>query len=93
MACKGCHSDRQSVFNGEIAIHFRGLEGLDKPIVWVFQETVVCWHCGFTEFTVPERELQVLSQGSPVKDTVVLAERTTPASGEVRINSRSQGMN
>jgi hypothetical protein len=53
VACKGCHSDRQSVFNGEIAIHFGGLEGLEQPIVWVFQETVVCLHCGFTEFTVP----------------------------------------
>ena len=71
MACKGCHSDRQRVFNGEIAIHFRGLGGVDQPIVWVFQETVVCLHCGFTEFTVPERELQVLSQGSPVEGAVV----------------------
>jgi hypothetical protein len=77
MACKGCHSDRQSGFNGEIAIHFRGLEGLDQPIVMVFQETVVCLHCGFTEFTVPEKELQVLSQGSPVKGAVVLAKGTT----------------
>ena len=72
MSCKRCHSDRQSVFNGEIAIHFRGLEGLDKPIVWVFQETVVWLDCGFTEFTVPERELQVLSQGSLVKGAVIL---------------------
>jgi hypothetical protein len=74
MACKGCHSDRQSVFNGEIAIHFRGREGLDT-VVWVFQKTVVCSHCGFTEFTIPARELQVLSQGSPVKGAVVLAKR------------------
>jgi hypothetical protein len=67
MTCKRCASDKQSVFNGEIAIHFCGLEGLDKPIVWVFPKLVVCLHCGFTEFTVPERELQVLEQGSPVK--------------------------
>jgi hypothetical protein len=60
------------VFNGEIAIHFRDLEGLDKPIVWVFPQVVVCLHCGFTEFTVPETELQVLSQDSPVKRAVVL---------------------
>ena len=72
MKCKGCHSDSQRVFNGEIAIHFPGLEGLDKPIVWVFPKLVVCLHCGFTEFTVPERELQVLSQDSPVKRAVVL---------------------
>lgn len=92
MTCKGCHSERQNVFNGEIAIHFRGLEGLDKPIVWIFPEIVVCLHCGLTEFTVPERELQVLSQGSPVKGAVVSARKVV--SGEARIkNSPSPGMN
>ena len=72
MTCNRCHSDKQGVFNGEFAIHFRALEGLDKPIVWAFPEIVVCLNCGFTEFTVPERELQVLSKGSPVKGAVVL---------------------
>lgn len=72
MACKGCHSDKQGVFNGEVAIHFSGLEGLDKPIVWVFPKLAVCLDCGFTELTVPKRELQVLSQGSPVEGAVVL---------------------
>jgi hypothetical protein len=71
MVCKGCHSEKQSVFNGEIAIHFPGLEGLDKSIVWVFPKLVVCLHCGFAEFAVPERELQVLTQGSPVEGAVV----------------------
>ncbi len=93
MTCKECYSDRQSVFNGEIAIHFRGLEGLDKPIVWVFPEMVVCLHCGITRFTIPERELQVLSQGSPVKGAVVLAERVVPAAEAVRIKSPSPEMN
>ena len=72
MTCKRCRSDRQSVFTGEMAIHFRGLNGLDKPIVWVFQEIGVCLNCGFTEFTVPERELQTLLQGYPVKGAVAL---------------------
>jgi hypothetical protein len=93
MTCKGCHSDRQRVFNGEIAIHFRGLEGLDKPIVWVFPQAVVCLCCGFTEFTVPERELQVLSQDSPVEGALVSAEKVVAASGEVRIKFTSPEMN
>jgi hypothetical protein len=75
MTCKGCGSDRQSVFNGEIAIHFRGLEGLDKPIVWVFPKVVVCLLCGFTEFTVPERELGVIVKGTAVEGAVVFDER------------------
>jgi hypothetical protein len=74
MTCKGCHSDKQTVFNGETAIYFRGLEGLDKPIVWVFPKLLVCLHCGLTEFTVPERELSVLVQGTPVDGAVVLTE-------------------
>jgi len=52
-----------------VAIHFPGLDGLDKPIVLVFPELAVCVHCGFTEFNVPERELGVLSTGKPAKGT------------------------
>jgi len=36
--------------------HFPELQGLDKPIVWVFPELTVCLKCGFSEFVVPERE-------------------------------------
>ena len=64
MSCKSCHSDNQREFNGEIAIHFPGLKGLDKPIVWVFPKLVVCLDCGFTEFVVPETELRALRDES-----------------------------
>jgi hypothetical protein len=63
MACKRCASDNQSSFNGEVAVHFPGLEGLDKPIVWVFPKLVVCLHCGLTQFTVPENETRILREG------------------------------
>ena len=62
-ACKSCHSDNQFTFNGEIAIHFPGVRGLDKPIVWVFPRLLVCLNCGFTEFEIPETELRRLSEG------------------------------
>ena len=61
MSCKRCASDNIGSFNGEIAIHFPGLAGIDRPIVWVFPKLAVCLHCGLTEFTVPERELQILA--------------------------------
>jgi hypothetical protein len=93
MICKGCHSEKQSVFNGEIAIHFPALEGLDKPIVWVFPKLMVCLHCGFTEFAVPERELQVLKQGSPVEGAVVLVERAARTWEKARPESLSPGIN
>ena len=73
MVCKRCASDNQSAFNGEIAIHFPGLKGLDKPIVWVFPKLAVCLDCGLTEFTVPKRELSGLVNGTPVEGVVILA--------------------
>ena len=61
--CRSCHSANKRIFNGEVAIHFSGLKGLDKPIVWVFPKLVVCLNCGFTEFAVPEAELRRLVEG------------------------------
>jgi hypothetical protein len=61
--CSSCHSANKRIFNGEVAIHFSGLEGLDKPIVWVFPKLLVCLNCGFTEFAVPEAELRRLVEG------------------------------
>jgi hypothetical protein len=64
MACKSCGSENQRNFNGEIAVHFPGLKGIDAPIVWVFPKLVLCLVCGTAEFAVPEAELSVLSQGA-----------------------------
>jgi hypothetical protein len=61
MSCKSCHSENQRDLSGEVAIHFPGLKGLDKPIVWVFPKLFVCLNCGFTEFVVPETELRQLA--------------------------------
>jgi hypothetical protein len=60
MNCKSCGSDKQSRFTGEIGIHFPGLENIDKPVVWVFPEVVVCLNCGTAEFAVSEAELRLL---------------------------------
>ena len=72
MFCKSCQSENERNFNGGIGMHFPGLEGLDKPIVWVFPKVLVCLDCGFAEFTVPEKELRVLMTGSAVEGAVVL---------------------
>jgi hypothetical protein len=62
VTCKSCGSDKQSKFTAEIAIHFPGLSGLEKPIVWVFPKLLVCLNCGTAEFAVPEAELCVLAR-------------------------------
>jgi hypothetical protein len=75
MTCKGCVSNKQSLLNGEIAIHFPGLKGLNKPIVWVFPKLAVCLECGFTAFTLPETELGMIVKGAAVEGAVILDEK------------------
>jgi len=60
MSCKSCKSENHRKFNGEVAIHFPGLEGLNKPIVWVYPKLLVCLNCGFAEFAIPETDLRRL---------------------------------
>jgi hypothetical protein len=63
MPCKSCGSLNQSKFCGETAIHFPGLKNIDKHVVWIFPELVVCLDCGTAEFAVPEAELRLLAKG------------------------------
>ena len=63
MPCKNCGSVNQKKFSAEMGIHFRGLKGIDKPVVWVFPDVVVCLDCGTGEFAVPEEELRQLAKG------------------------------
>ena len=61
--CKSCGSVNQKKFSAEMGIHFPELKDIDKPVVWVFPEVVVCLDCGTAEFAVPEAELRQLSKG------------------------------
>lgn len=63
MTCRWCGSDKQRRFKAEVAIHFPGLKGIDKPLVLVFLELLVCLNCGKTESTIPESELRMLTEG------------------------------
>jgi hypothetical protein len=63
MHCKSCGSVNQSKFTGEKAIHFPGLKNIDKPVVWVFPEIVVCLDCGTADFAVPVTQLRLLAKG------------------------------
>jgi hypothetical protein len=63
VTCKSCQKDNHGSFGGEVAIHYPGLEGLDKPIVWVFPKILVCLECGVAEFHIPDEELRKLAKG------------------------------
>ena len=80
--CKSCRTYNQKTFNGEMAIHFSGLEGLKKPIVWVFPKIAVCLICGFAEFIIPGRELRVLLDGTASEGALVSDAKPTPDSPE-----------
>ena len=61
MRCRSCAATLGGqTFTGEIALHFPGFDGLNKPIVWVFPRVLVCVQCGFAEFVVPEDSLKAL---------------------------------
>lgn len=74
--CKRCGSDENNRFTAEVAIHFTGLQGLSKPIVWVFPDMNVCFRCGLAEFIVPDRELRVLRDGLPVEGALITTHTT-----------------
>jgi hypothetical protein len=60
--CKSCLSANTRPFDSEIAIHFPGLAGLNKPHVWVFPKLTVCLDCGFAEFEIPEEQMTQLAE-------------------------------
>jgi hypothetical protein len=39
------------------------MDGIDKPIVWVFPKLLVCLCCGFGEFVVPDEQVAQLKNG------------------------------
>jgi len=69
--CRFCSSANQQGFGGEVALHFPGLAGLNKPIVWVFPEIHVCLSCGFAEFQIPGEQMKTLrnpGEQDPLKE-------------------------
>jgi hypothetical protein len=56
-ALQSCASVNQSKFTGEIGIHFPGLKNIDKLVVRIFPELIVCLD-GAAEFLVPAEGLQ-----------------------------------
>jgi hypothetical protein len=66
VTCRSCASENQTGFGAEINIHFSGWENLDKPAVLVFPKLLVCLDCGFTEFTLEETDLHLLSKAAAV---------------------------
>jgi hypothetical protein len=63
MQCRFCGSVNQKRFIGEMGIRSPGLKNIDKAVVWVFPNLIVCLDCGMAEFIVPKNELGALAKG------------------------------
>jgi hypothetical protein len=68
-ACKSGGSVSQKKFSAEMGIHFPELRDIDKPVVGVFPEVVVCLDCGTAEFV----ELRELANGDAVQVNLELS--------------------
>ena len=62
MPCKKCGSGHLTEYGSEINVHSLGSSDLDKPAVLLFPKLLVCLKCGFTEFTLSESDLPLLSK-------------------------------
>jgi hypothetical protein len=62
MRCKRCASHAVNEFGAELAIHFPGWDGLEKPVVWAFPKLMVCLGCGLAEFDLPSEKLAQLNR-------------------------------
>lgn len=60
--CPWCGSTNLGKFEGEVSIHFAGLEDLGRSPAWVFPKLAVCLDCGNAHFTVPDAELRLLTE-------------------------------
>jgi hypothetical protein len=78
MLCPSCASGKRKQFVSEIAIHFSGLENLDKPSVFVFPTVFVCLNCGFSHFTVPDTELVLLAESAPTSQPSITEKGVDP---------------
>ena len=61
MSCRHCTSNNQSEFRAEMSVVHRKLKDLRKTPVLMWSDVRACLDCGFTEFTLGQEELQLLS--------------------------------
>lgn len=62
MFCTSCGSFNLDKFIAEMGIRRSGLKNLDRSVVWVFPQIIVCLDCGKAEFVVPKPELRGLAR-------------------------------
>ena len=64
MTCKACSSESLQELKGELSASFPTLDKVNVPPVYICGAVLVCLECGFAEFMVPTRELQLLKKSA-----------------------------
>jgi len=67
VSCLSCASENQVELPAEMFLHYPGLANLDKLSVWIYPRVMVCFECGFSQFTTPKAELMLLAKGAGAK--------------------------
>jgi hypothetical protein len=70
--CNTCGSTRLNKLRAKLALHFSGLENIDKPVLWTFRDVVVCTDCGEADLHFPPHELQWWEHNAQRKHTRVI---------------------
>ena len=76
MSCVQCASNNEAEFPTELVFHFFGLQGLDKPGIFLYPKILVCLHCGFSWFTTSAAEKALLAKDAIARKTRKRAGKT-----------------
>ena len=63
MPCRLCQSANLQLFPTEIAFHAPPGAPLNLPHLLYFPQVLVCFNCGFAEFSIPEEMVRKLPPG------------------------------
>ena len=83
MYCAICESSNQAEFTTEMIIHFSSLKNIDKPGVLAFPKVLICLDCGFSRFTTPGTDLELLAGRNT---------RTEASTRQVRVGASHDGI-
>jgi len=66
VSCGVCGSTHEQKFESEVTIHFPKLKDIDKNIIVLAPELLICLDCGRAEFVVPRGKLARLAEADAV---------------------------
>ena len=58
LSCGSCGSVNVIKLASETCLHFPGLKGLNVEPIFIFPKTVICLHCGSTQSSLAEEEIE-----------------------------------